>query len=203
MNNFLWKSELEQIYRSSSLHQTLKEAGEEIKQRLQVTEKKEVGSQLPPHHMALDWVRLFLSATPASPRTKTAAHPHGHPPAHLSAPGTAPATDTRPLHYSKCPYPTGNNMGRLQGDHSYYSMTLYHSSGWKTNTGYAHLPPMFREQKDLGSPGLFQQFGKCGRCWRHCLGSTMCTLTLQTPTRNANLHRIRVTLHYVVSAVFI
>lgn len=107
MNSFLWKSELEQIYHSSKLHQTLKEAGEEIKQRLQVTEKKEVGSQLPPHCVALDRVRLLLSATSASPSTTVAAHPHVHHPAHLPAPVTAPATDTRPRHYSTLPIPQG------------------------------------------------------------------------------------------------
>lgn len=166
MNNFLWKSELGQIYHSSRLHQTLKKAGEEIK--LQVTEKKEVGPQHPPHCVALGRVRLFLSATSASPSTTTsaanphvhrpkhqqqqhihvsitqhnnsststcpssktstaAAHPHVHRPAHLPAPGTAPATE--PLHYSRHPYPTGNNTGRLQEDHSHCSMTLCCSSG--------------------------------------------------------------------------
>lgn len=100
MNSFLWKSELEQIYHSSKLHQTLKEAGEEIKQRLQVTEKKEAGSQLPPRRVALDRVRLLLSATSASPSTTMGAHPHVHHPAHLPAPVTAPATDTRPRRYS-------------------------------------------------------------------------------------------------------
>lgn len=196
-------SELEQIYHSSRLHKTLKEAGKEIKKMLQVTEKKEAGSELPPHRVALDRVRLFLSATSASPSIKTATHPDVQHPAHLPAPGTTPAMATRPLHCSRCPCPTGNDMGRLQEDHSYCSMPLCRSPGWKGHTGHAHPPAMFREQEDFGCPWLFQQFGKCGRCWGRFLASTMCTLTPQTPTRNTNLHRIRATLHYVVSAVFI
>lgn len=59
-------------------------------------------------------------------------------------------------------------MGRLQEHHSHCSMTLCRSSGWKSNTGHAHPPSTFREQKDLGSLWLFQQFGKCGRSWGPC-----------------------------------
>lgn len=131
MNSFLWQPELEQIYHSSRLHQTLKEAGKEIKQRLQVTEKKEVGSQLPPHCVALHRVRLFLSPTSDSLSTTAAAHPQGHHPAHLAEQALP---QPRPLYYSRQPHPTGKNrnptgMGRLQEDHSYCSMTLYCSSG--------------------------------------------------------------------------
>lgn len=166
---------------------------------LQVTEKKEVGSELPPHRVALDRVRLFLSATSASPSTRAAAHPDVHHPAHLPAPGTAPATATRPLHCSSCPCPMGNNVGRLQEDPSYCSMPLCGSSGWTGHTGHAHPAAMPREQEDLGCPWSSSSLGSVadaeGAAW----------LAPCTPwhPRNTNLHRIRATLHYVVSAVFI